>query len=186
MLLRCACIAGRAQSGAADALHHAHHEVSHSQLLHLCSNKTGAGLHDSLASLRRAMPAEGNLSRWCQSWLVPSGLTGMHDSWMTTCAVLRSDSACLAGDGCREALYGRVLGPFLDDPKNLFVVSSDFCHWGHRFGFTYHDIQKHVSCLETAHSNEQTTSYCHHYTSWYNLRCFCFDCRALFQSPFNG
>ncbi|DBA99827.1 hypothetical protein WJX77_001024 [Trebouxia sp. C0004] len=45
----------------------------------------------------------------------------------------------------REALYGRLLGPFLDDPQNLFIVSSDFCHWGQRFGFTYHDIPKHGS-----------------------------------------
>lgn len=45
----------------------------------------------------------------------------------------------------REALYGRVLAPFLDDPSNLFVISSDFCHWGHRFGFTYYDMDRHGS-----------------------------------------
>lgn len=45
----------------------------------------------------------------------------------------------------REAAYGQVLGPFLNDPSNLFVISSDFCHWGQRFGFTYQDVQRHGS-----------------------------------------
>ncbi|KAG2485426.1 hypothetical protein HYH03_015807 [Edaphochlamys debaryana] len=36
-----------------------------------------------------------------------------------------------------EASYGKLLGPYLDDPTNLFVVSSDFCHWGSRFSYTY-------------------------------------------------
>ncbi|KAL1492317.1 hypothetical protein ABEB36_010578 [Hypothenemus hampei] len=39
----------------------------------------------------------------------------------------------------REAFYGRILAPYLADPKNLFVISSDFCHWGHRFRYTYYD-----------------------------------------------
>ena len=25
------------------------------------------------------------------------------------------------------------------DPKTLFVISSDFCHWGKNFGYTHHD-----------------------------------------------
>lgn len=39
----------------------------------------------------------------------------------------------------KEAYYGRILAPYLADPKNLFVISSDFCHWGHRFRYTYYD-----------------------------------------------
>lgn len=35
-----------------------------------------------------------------------------------------------------EREFGRILAPFLADPKNGFVISSDFCHWGTRFGFT--------------------------------------------------
>lgn len=31
------------------------------------------------------------------------------------------------------------LQKYYDDPKSLFVISSDFCHWGKRFGFTYYD-----------------------------------------------
>ncbi|TGZ74587.1 hypothetical protein CRM22_000854 [Opisthorchis felineus] len=30
----------------------------------------------------------------------------------------------------REAVYGRILAPYLLNPENLFVISSDFCHWG--------------------------------------------------------
>mmetsp|Transcript_14813 Transcript_14813/g.21832 ORF Transcript_14813/g.21832 Transcript_14813/m.21832 type:complete len:306 (-) Transcript_14813:303-1220(-) len=38
-----------------------------------------------------------------------------------------------------EARYGEVLAPFLGDPSNFFVVSSDFCHWGSRFRYTPYD-----------------------------------------------
>lgn len=38
-----------------------------------------------------------------------------------------------------EAWYGELLAPYLAQPENLFVVSSDFCHWGKRFRFTYVD-----------------------------------------------
>lgn len=34
-----------------------------------------------------------------------------------------------------EATYGEILAPYLDDDANLFIVSSDFCHWGKRFGY---------------------------------------------------
>lgn len=29
-----------------------------------------------------------------------------------------------------------LLKPYFEDPKTAFVVSSDFCHWGTRFGYT--------------------------------------------------
>ena len=29
----------------------------------------------------------------------------------------------------QEKEYGRLLRPYLDDPENCFVISSDFCHW---------------------------------------------------------
>ena len=35
-----------------------------------------------------------------------------------------------------EAAVAAVLAPYLADPANLFVVSSDFCHWGSRFGYS--------------------------------------------------
>lgn len=33
--------------------------------------------------------------------------------------------------------YARTLKKYMEDPKTLFVVSSDFCHWGKRFRFTH-------------------------------------------------
>ena len=40
----------------------------------------------------------------------------------------------LVGELCAESQqeYGKLFAPFLDDPANLFVLSSDFCHWGQR------------------------------------------------------
>ncbi|XP_020715704.1 protein MEMO1 isoform X2 [Ceratitis capitata] len=39
----------------------------------------------------------------------------------------------------QEALYGNILASYFTDPQNLFVISSDFCHWGHRFNYTHYD-----------------------------------------------
>lgn len=35
--------------------------------------------------------------------------------------------------------YGRILAPYLADERSFFVVSSDFCHWGRRFRYTYYN-----------------------------------------------
>ncbi|KAF2009328.1 UPF0103-domain-containing protein [Aaosphaeria arxii CBS 175.79] len=37
-----------------------------------------------------------------------------------------------------ERSLGKHLAPYLADPKNVFVISSDFCHWGSRFRYTYY------------------------------------------------
>lgn len=37
-----------------------------------------------------------------------------------------------AVDSENEARYGQLLAKYVDDPKNFFSVSSDFCHWGAR------------------------------------------------------
>ena len=34
-------------------------------------------------------------------------------------------------------LYAELLEPYLRDEKTVFIVSSDFCHWGSRFQFTH-------------------------------------------------
>ena len=34
---------------------------------------------------------------------------------------------------------GKALYELYSDAKTLFVISSDFCHWGKNFGFTYHN-----------------------------------------------
>ncbi|KAF5832861.1 MEMO1 family [Dunaliella salina] len=38
-----------------------------------------------------------------------------------------------------EAKYGALLAPYLNDPSNCFIISSDFCHWGRRFSYTFFD-----------------------------------------------
>jgi len=38
----------------------------------------------------------------------------------------------------KEQLYGKVLAKYMNDgEENLFVISSDFCHWGRSFDFMY-------------------------------------------------
>lgn len=37
-----------------------------------------------------------------------------------------------------ELAFGALLAPYLADPSNVFVISSDFCHWGLRFRYTYY------------------------------------------------
>jgi AmmeMemoRadiSam system protein B len=44
-------------------------------------------------------------------------------------------------DDAAERRVGQLLAPYLEDPKTLFVVSSDFCHWGQRFRFTARDAE---------------------------------------------
>ncbi|KAM7258571.1 hypothetical protein ACFE04_014312 [Oxalis oulophora] len=52
-----------------------------------------------------------------------------------------------------EAMYGQLLAKYLDDPKNFFSVSSDFCHWGSRFNYMHYDksegpIYKSIESLD--------------------------------------
>jgi AmmeMemoRadiSam system protein B len=42
----------------------------------------------------------------------------------------------------KEDKYGRIFAKYLADPTNLFIISSDFCHWGDRFHYTYYDQTK--------------------------------------------
>lgn len=37
-----------------------------------------------------------------------------------------------------EKSFGQLLAPYLRDPQNVFVVSSDFAHWGLRFRYTHY------------------------------------------------
>lgn len=39
----------------------------------------------------------------------------------------------------KEGAYGKILSKYLLDPENLFVISSDFCHWGARFSYQFYD-----------------------------------------------
>lgn len=43
-----------------------------------------------------------------------------------------------ATDPSAERTYGALLAPYLADPNSVFIISSDFCHWGSRFSYTYY------------------------------------------------
>ena len=38
-----------------------------------------------------------------------------------------------------EVEYGKMLSTYLADPTSIFIVSSDFAHWGTRFRYTYYE-----------------------------------------------
>eukprot|EP00735_Rhodelphis_limneticus_P006522 TRINITY_DN18939_c0_g1::TRINITY_DN18939_c0_g1_i2::g.21707::m.21707 TRINITY_DN18939_c0_g1::TRINITY_DN18939_c0_g1_i2::g.21707 ORF type:complete len:325 (-),score=24.39,sp/Q4QQR9/MEMO1_RAT/48.61/4e-92,Memo/PF01875.12/2.7e-82,LigB/PF02900.13/2.2e+03,LigB/PF02900.13/0.0023 TRINITY_DN18939_c0_g1_i2:641-1555(-) len=38
-----------------------------------------------------------------------------------------------------EAKYGALLAKYFENPENVFVISSDFCHWGKRFQYSPYD-----------------------------------------------
>lgn len=37
-----------------------------------------------------------------------------------------------------EQKVGELLASYLEDPTSIFILSSDFCHWGTRFRYTYY------------------------------------------------
>lgn len=63
-------------------------------------------------------------------WKVLERTVGNNRVWPTLVPIMVGD-----GDGAAEKDYGELLLPYLEDPENAFVVSSDFCHWGRNFQF---------------------------------------------------
>lgn len=57
----------------------------------------------------------------------------------------------LIGDnnGPEEKQFGELLVPYLKDPDNVFVISSDFCHWGSRFSYTAYAPQGDVQQIQS-------------------------------------
>lgn len=43
-----------------------------------------------------------------------------------------------ATSAATERAYAQIFAPYLADPTSVFIVSSDFCHWGERFQYTYY------------------------------------------------
>ncbi|EPY34399.1 protein MEMO1 [Strigomonas culicis] len=41
-------------------------------------------------------------------------------------------------DAAMEERISVALQPYLEDEASVFIYSSDFCHWGSRFAYTYH------------------------------------------------
>merc|ERR1712083_257245 len=44
----------------------------------------------------------------------------------------------------RHELYGKILAPYFEDDATLFVISSDFCHWGSNYGYTPFDKESYA------------------------------------------
>ncbi|KAN0100663.1 Memo-like domain containing protein [Tylopilus felleus] len=38
----------------------------------------------------------------------------------------------------QQKAYGSIFAPYFADPENFFVISSDFCHWGRSYGYTFY------------------------------------------------
>jgi len=43
-----------------------------------------------------------------------------------------------ATNEAQEVSFGKILEPYVADPTSVFVISSDFCHWGERFSYTFY------------------------------------------------
>jgi len=41
-----------------------------------------------------------------------------------------------------EIDYAKILAPYMADERTLFIISSDFCHWGDDFDFTPYENLK--------------------------------------------
>lgn len=72
----------------------------------------------------------------------------------------------------REACYGRVLASYLADPQNLFVISSDFCHWGQRFRYTYYD-HSHGSIYQSIEGLDRAVRCCYEIDGFYDSHYLC-------------
>ncbi|KAL1305266.1 hypothetical protein AAFC00_002177 [Neodothiora populina] len=53
-----------------------------------------------------------------------------------------------------EKQFGQLLAPYLKDPENAFVISSDFAHWGLRFRYTYYDSSSTASAVSLKASDK--------------------------------
>lgn len=67
---------------------------------------------------------------------------------------------CIGNDVKRISLFSNPLRRYFENKQNLFLFSSDFCHYGKRFGFTnilekYHDnyIHKQIQNMDMDGAN---------------------------------
>lgn len=57
----------------------------------------------------------------------------------------------------KEKMYGQLFAKYFLNERVLFVISSDFCHWGDRFDYTYYD-QKHGEIWRSIEDLDKTVS----------------------------
>ncbi len=102
--------------------------------------------HQAEHSLELHTPYIASVMRGRAFTLVPI-MVGALSTERWDCDILPAESKLSSISAPRptpsEAHYGRLLAPYLDDPGNLFIISSDFCHWGSRFNYTFYD-EAHV------------------------------------------
>lgn len=67
--------------------------------------------------------------------------------------------------GSSERKYGALLAPYIKDEENVFVISSDFCHWGTRFQYTFYipnSPSASSSIIDPSKGISLTTKNCKH------------------------
>lgn len=74
-------------------------------------------------------------------------------------------------DPSTERSYGTLLAPYLSDPSSLFVISSDFCHWGSRFRYTYYEPSPGRSVSLRANENAPKEHPIHESIKDVDMRC---------------
>ncbi|KXJ86265.1 memo-like protein [Microdochium bolleyi] len=57
-----------------------------------------------------------------------------------------------------EQLFGRLLAPYLAQPDSVFVISSDFCHWGDHFDYKPYTQSSDCSSIRQLGYNDTTPS----------------------------
>lgn len=55
----------------------------------------------------------------------------------------------------QEQEFGEILAPYFKDEENLFVISSDFCHWGSNFDYMPMSDDKKVGIPEFIESMDK-------------------------------
>ncbi|KAG5194304.1 hypothetical protein JEQ12_013101 [Ovis aries] len=58
----------------------------------------------------------------------------------------------------KEQEFGKLFSKYPVDPSHLFVVSSDFCHWGQRFCYSYYDESQGEIHRSTEHLDKMGMS----------------------------
>lgn len=71
----------------------------------------------------------------------------------------------------KEAELGALLAPWVADESTLFVISSDFCHWGQRFNYTRYspgdgDVWQSIEKLDRAGMDAIETCNHHVYSNY--------------------
>lgn len=57
-------------------------------------------------------------------------------------------------DGHEEKEAARVFVPYLKDPANAFIISSDFCHWGSHFSYMVYSAENDPAKLRQLRRTE--------------------------------